>query len=170
MKQKMLGGAALVMTASVNSFAGSCGDKENKDGKVDLSKLEKVDALTGLEVTVNDNVKLKLSELTVKGGTAKFACDKEAFKKDDYNVTLDLGGKETKVNDGEVVCVYKISTDNDGKDLKLEAVSSIDKLDAGSYVIFTSADTKKAIKIEKKVFTKKQKLENKKEYKDDDAK
>lgn len=168
MKQKVLG-ATLVLSAPVNSFASY---SSKGDGKVDLSKLEKVDALTELEITINEGVKFKLSSLKVKGtnNNTNFACNKDDFQKDSYEVILDLGEKETKAEEGEVICVYKISTEDDGKKLKLDAISSFDKLEAGSYVIISSADKKKSIKIVKKVFGKKQKLESKKTYKDDDGK
>lgn len=168
----MFNGAAFIFSAGFPTvMAGTSSSSGSKSGKLDLSKLEKTEALTNFDITIKDDNKVKLSTLKVKGGNTNFDCDKDAFKKDGYSVTLALNdNQETKENEGEVICVCKISTDNDGKDLKLEAVSSFDKLDAGSYVIFTVADSKKSIKIDKKVFEKKQKLENKKTYKDDDEK
>jgi len=159
------------MTASVNSFASSkCGD-EKEDGKVDLTKLEKVEALTNLQFKIkNENV--KLSNLTVSGDNSgsNFSCKKDDFQKETYSVTLVLS-KDVDVDDDVVVYVGKISTSDDGKELKLDPVSNFKTLDAGSYVIISVTDKKKNIKVEKKVFNKKQKAkENDKGFEDDKGK
>jgi hypothetical protein len=159
MKQKVLG-AAIVCSAQFSSFAGasSGGDKAEK---LDLSKLDDCSVLTNLKIKIK-NVEVELNKLAVKDGQGdeKFTCNKDKFKEDSYSVTLTLLQPTTEEDD-VVVYVGKISTDSDGKKLKLEAVADFKELAAGSYVIITVTDDKKCIKVEKKVFEKKQKVKEK---------
>ena len=158
MKQKVLG-AAIICSAQFSSFAGTSSGGEKVE-KLDLSKLDDCSALTNLKFKIKE-VEVELNKLAVKDvQNKKFTCDKDKFKENSYSVTLTLSS-EAGEDDDTVVYVGKISTENDGKKLKLEAVADFKELAAGSYVIITVTGNKNEIKVEKKVFEKKQKVKEK---------
>ena len=165
----MLGGAALVMTASVNSFAGTSSNSEGKN-KTDLSKLKNIDAFKNLEVKDESDVAKKVKDLPIdgkqneKGDSIKV----DDFKKDSFSVVLTIKCKDGLK--GKVDNAYKVETEEKGEKLKLTAVSDKTKLEPSTYIISTWDDSGAKIKFEMKKFDKKQKLDGEKAYKDDDSK
>lgn len=169
MKQKVLG-ATLVLSAPVNSFA----SYNSKDGgKIDLSKLTDISAIFSIEIKKTDNEKTQLGNMKVKDGEDKgkdfktVAADK--FK-NDFKYTLITEHKGDKC-DKNCVKTFKFETEGEGKKLKTSEITGDDqkKIDAGNYVLVTVNADGSEVTVEKKNFTKKQKLDNN-AYKDDDAK
>jgi len=166
MKQKVLG-ATLVLSAPVNSFASYNG----KGDKLDLSKLDNIDAFKNLIIKDKSNADKNLKDLLIDGkeNTKAETITADAFKKDDFSVVLSIETKDE--NKSKVDNAYKIGTETDGKKLKLEAVSDKKKLEPGTYLISTWSDDGKKIKFEKKKFDEKQALDNEgKSYKKDEGK
>ena len=145
MKQKMLGGAALVMTASVNSFAGSC-PKGNEDNKVDLSKVTDLGKLGDLEIGKGDK---KLIKDFKKDGNNEAKILDEIKKITDtsadkviYNDTVDGGLKEGLKGHYLKVAVKDNKIDNTPTAMAKDAT-----IDAGCYFFVTIPESNK-IKIE----------------------
>ena len=158
MKQKMLGGAALVMTASVNSFASAYGDKKDK---IDLSEIGDLGPLGDIEVGKTDNAK------HIKN-----------FKKDTNN-NADILAAVKKIKDTSTdVVIYEgkvdggISTEFKPKYLKVAVedkkisgtpaeIKNDVKIDAGSYFFVTKSKDDE-IKIEIKNVKEKSKFSDEK--------
>lgn len=169
MKQKVLG-ATLVLSAPVNSFASY---SSKGDGKVDLSKLENIDAIFDIAIKKSANETTKLGDMNIKEGSNdkkfKDTAKAENFKKD-FKFTL-LTGHTGNDCDKDCVKTFKCETESDGKKLKINELTGNDQknIGPGTYVLVTLTNNGSEVTVEKKVFEKKQKLEGK-EYKDDESK